>query len=196
MTVSQLLAGLESTEKRTKLAASKALRDLSRERPAAVYPHFERFARLLDDQNNVLKWNAILTLAHLAPVDADGRLEAILDRYLAPIDGPVMITSANTIKGAAMIAAARPNLAARIAAAIMRVEKARYATPECRNVAIGHALEALRSMRGAEARELAKRHLRNPRAATAKKAAGICKSNAKTKKKQVDDKRRSSVLHR
>jgi len=114
---------------------------------------------------------------------------SFLDRYLTPIDGPVMITAANTIKGAAMIAQAKPHLAPQIAAAILRVEKARYATPECRNVAIGHGLEALRGMGVAEARELAKRHLRNPRVATARKAAGIWK-------RRTDDKRRSSVLQR
>ena len=47
------------------------------------------------------------------------------------------------MRGAAEIAAAKPRLADRIAAAIVRVQRARYATPECRNIAIGHAIQAL-----------------------------------------------------
>jgi hypothetical protein len=79
------------------------------------------------------------------------------------------------IKGAVVIAAAKPYLAERIAKQLLRVEKARYATPECRNVAIGHALEALRKLmtllpdaRGV--RRFAARQVDNPRRATANKA--------------------------
>jgi hypothetical protein len=49
----------------------------------------------------------------------------MLDDYLAPIRGPVMITAANTIKGAVIIARAKPHLAAKIAGALMRVERAK-----------------------------------------------------------------------
>jgi hypothetical protein len=160
------------------LQASKQRRDLSQGAPEAVYPQFEELAAQLDNPNNVLKWNAILTLANLAPVDREGKLDGLLDRYLAPIAGPVMITAANTIKGAAIIAQSKPNLAQHIAAAIMCAEHGKYATPECRNVAIGHALQALSAMKatGREVRSFAARHLDNPRPATAKKAARLLTS--------------------
>jgi len=53
-----------------------------------------------------------------------------------------MITAANVIGGAARIAAAKPYLAERIVKALLKVEHAEYATAECRNVALGHALDA------------------------------------------------------
>ena len=40
----------------------------------------------------------------------------------------------------------RPEFADRIAAEILKVARARYATPECRNLAIGHAVLALEEM--------------------------------------------------
>jgi hypothetical protein len=175
--VKELLRDLESGEKPVKLAASKKLRDLCAQSPESLYPYFDIFAAQLDHENNVLRWNAILAIGHLAPADRGGKIDALLDRYLAPIRGPVMITAANTIKGAALIARAKPALSATVARAIMRAEKAAYATPECRNVAIGHALEALGKISGgAEVKRFAVRHLENPRPATAKKAARLLAS--------------------
>jgi hypothetical protein len=175
-----LLAGLTSREAGVKLAASKALRELSRHQPELVYPHFEVFAELLGHENTILKWNATLTLANLARVDRDGKLDRMLDVYLAPIDGPVMITAANVIKGAAVIAMAKPHLAERIAERMLRVEKARYATAECRNIAIGHALQALGELAGVlgdpgAIRRFASRQRGNPRPATARKAGTLAR---------------------
>lgn len=70
----------------------------SRREPERVYPHFDEIAGLLNHTNHALQWNAIRTLAHLAPVDCEGKLDGILDAYLAPIDGPVMITAANAAR--------------------------------------------------------------------------------------------------
>src|SRR6516164_851994 len=106
----KLLRDLESAEKPVRLAASKKLRDLSAEAPGELYPHCDIFAALLGSENNVLRWNAILTIANLAPADRDDRIDEMLDEYLAPIRGPVIITAANTIKGAAIIARAKPHL--------------------------------------------------------------------------------------
>lgn len=54
-----------------------------------------------------------------------------------------MSDAATAIRGAAVIASAKPYLADRIARQILKVESVSYATPECRNVAIGHAIQAL-----------------------------------------------------
>jgi hypothetical protein len=167
----ELFRQLESTIPRLRLAASKKLRDFAKQSPAALYPDFDRFAALLTHENTILRWNAILSVAYLACADRDGKIEPLLDRYLAPISGPVMITAANTIKGAALIARAQPALAATIATAIMKVEKAKYATAECRNIAIGHAITALQSIGPSSAAlRFAARHTDNPRPATARKA--------------------------
>jgi len=81
-----------------------------------------------------------LTSKTFAVVDADGRLEAALDKYLSPITGPRMIAAANAIQWASWIALANPQLADRIARAIVGVRTASYKTAECRNVAIEHAV--------------------------------------------------------
>ena len=177
----EVLAGVGAKRGEVRLAASKALRVLSERAPELLYPHFDFFVALLEQDNQILKWNATLTLANLARVDDEAKIEGVLDRYLGLIAGPDMITAANAIRGAAMIGVARPHLAARIVLQVMRVDGVQYATPECRNVAIGHALEALEQLADVlpdqrVARLFAARQLGNPRAATSAKARRFLKT--------------------
>ena len=51
--------------------------------------------------------------------------------------------AANAMRGAAALGRANAYLADEIAKSILAVEQAGYATRECRNVAIGHAIRAL-----------------------------------------------------
>jgi hypothetical protein len=92
-----------------------------------------------------------------------------------------MITAANVIQGGARIAHARPHLAERIAAEVLKVAKARYQTPECRNIAIGQAILALGSIlpllrNPAPAVHFIRKQARNTRPATRKKAEQFLKS--------------------
>jgi hypothetical protein len=87
----------------------------------------------------------------------------------------VLTTAANVIRGAGNIAAAKPQLADAIAREILKVEQAEYGTAECRNIAIGHAIQALdRCFDGIKRKEpvirFVERQAGNPRNATRKKA--------------------------
>jgi len=139
----ELFAGLRAEKPEIKYGCLKALRAMSEREPAVLYPEFGRFVDMLDSESTFLKWGAIIIIRNLAAVDSDNKIGRILDRYLAPISGPVMITAANTIGGAGKIARAKPRLADRIARALLRVEAANYQTPECRNVALGHVVKSL-----------------------------------------------------
>jgi hypothetical protein len=183
--IEEVLAGVGAKRAATKFGASKALRILSERVPELLYPHFDSFTALLGHDNHILKWNATLTLANLARVDRDSKIEAILDRYLDLIEGPNMITAANAMHGAAIIGAAKPSLVRHIVTRIMRVERAEYATPECRNIAIGHALRALEDLSvqlpdRRKVRLFAARQLGNRRAATSAKARKFLKTRPAT----------------
>jgi hypothetical protein len=147
-TIPALLEGLGGKRANIKYGSEKVLRLVSEKRPELIYPHFDRFVELLEGENNFLKWGSIMTIANLAAVDSEGRIEDIFDRYFAAITGPAMITAANIIGGAAKIARVKPALTERIISQILKVEKARYQlrgrlSPECNNVVCGHAVEAL-----------------------------------------------------
>lgn len=134
---------LETLDAERKFATAKALRLLSEQAPGMLYPHFDRFVALLGSENGFLRWDATRVLAALAVVDKHEKIEANLDQYLKPIRGPHLIGAAAAIAGAARIALAKPQLASQMSHAILRVERARYQTAECHNIAIGHAIEAL-----------------------------------------------------
>jgi hypothetical protein len=158
-----------------KLGAIKALRILSESAPDGVYRYFDFFASFLHNENSILRWNSMLLLGNLARVDGQRKLDRMIDEYLAPISGRLMIDAASTMRGAAAIAAAKPYLADRIASRILEVERATYQTPECRNVAIGHAINSLHRLFPIVAKQrdiqlFVSRQVDNSRAATRRKA--------------------------
>lgn len=172
----EIFKGLDADTARVKYGSLKVLRILSEKSPATLYPEIDRFFQLLDSENTILKWGAIIIIGNLAAVDSDGKIDGALDRYLKPIPGPVMITANNVIGGAGRIALAKPHLADRIARALLQVEIANYQTAECRNVSLGCAIDALgqafENLREPQPIiEFVKHQLRNSRNAVRKKAA-------------------------
>jgi hypothetical protein len=191
--LSEVLDGLNAEPAAIKFGCAKVLRLISVIQPELLYPHFDRFVRLLDHPNKIFQWEAILVLAELVRVDKANRFEAVFPRYFAPIAGPVMITAANTIGGAAQIARARPAWADRIAREILKVSRARYQTRECRNVAIGKAIEAfgeifdLLNETKPTVVNFVRRQVKNSRAATAKKAQVFLRKFAQSQPRESKD---------
>jgi hypothetical protein len=183
--VARLFEGLKAKSARVKYGCEKVLRRVSERSPQQVYPHFDALVELMDGDNSFLKWGAIGTIARLAPVDTDRRIEAIFGRYFAPLRGPVMVTAVSIIGGAAAIASAEPALADRIAKEILQVETACYQmhgapSPECRNVACGQAIDAFAVLfehvgDKKPIVEFVRRQLQSTRPAVQKKAAAFLK---------------------
>jgi hypothetical protein len=181
--LSEIFAGLSSDVATVKYGSVKILRIISESEPAVLYPKINFLFDLLDSGNQILKWGGIIIIANLAAVDSKRKIDKILKKYLAPISGPELITAGNVIGGAAKIGLAKPKLTDRIVDEILKVEKARYQTTDCRNVALGHAIEALaklfeQSKRRENILRLAKKQLKNPRNATRKKAEKFIKKLA------------------
>ncbi len=181
--IEYLLAAVSSRRAEDRFGAARSLRVLAAAAPDLLYPHYEFFVAQLGASNQILRWNAIRALALLTPADQNRKLDAVLERYLSPINGPDMIAAATVIEGAAVIALARPDLADRLARAILSVRRANYKTSECRNVAIGHAIAAFDrfyTLLGEKRRVLAfvRRQLDNTRPATRKKAAAFLKKHS------------------
>jgi hypothetical protein len=178
--LSEVFEGLGSDKARIKYGCVKVLRLISEKKPEILYPRMDFFSDLLDSDNNFLKWGAIHTIANLAAADSERRFEVIFDKYFAPIPGPELIPAGNVIGGAAKIALAKPELSDRIAKEILKVEKAKYQTAECRNVAIGHAIKSFDlffdQIKDKEpVIKLIKKQLKNTRNATRKKAEKFLK---------------------
>jgi hypothetical protein len=146
--IPRLVEALRSEKSSRKYAYEKALRFISEIRPELLYPYFDIFCDLLDNDNSFLKWGAIMTIANLTAVDTRKKFETVFPKYFAPISGPTMVTAANIIGSSVKIARAKPALIDSIAGEILKVEKARFQmngkpSPECRNIAILHAIISL-----------------------------------------------------
>ena len=151
--IAEVVEALTVEKRAVKFAYEKTLRLVSERRPELIYPYFEVFVGLLDSENSFLKWGAIMTIGNLAAVDSDNRFEVVFKKYYAPISGPTMVTAANIIGSSAKIALAKPELTRSITKEMLKVEKARYQrhgklSPECRNVALGHAVDSFEKFFG------------------------------------------------
>jgi hypothetical protein len=187
--IPKLVEALQVEKSSKKYAYEKVLRIISERRPQLVYPYFGIFCALLDNENNFLKWGAIMTVANLTVADVEKKFEAIFEKYYAPINGPTMVTAANIIGSSVIIARAKPALIDSIVLEILKVEKARFQlkgtpSPECRNVAIGHAIDSLDPLYDqvrdkAKIHQFVKRQLKNTRKQVVQKAEQFLRRHAK-----------------
>lgn len=185
--IEQLIEGISAPKGSVRFTYEKVLRMISEQRPELIYPYFDVFRKLSGCDNSFLKWGAILTIANLAAADSDNRIDAIFDEYYAPVSGPVMITAASIIGGSVKIVSAKPYLINKIVKEILKVEKTNYElhgelSPECRNVAIGHAIDAFdQFFEQIEDKEtilkFVKRQLNNTRKQVVKKAEKFLKKH-------------------
>jgi len=115
-------------------------------------------------------------------------VEKIFRKYYAPIGGTVMVTAANIIGNSEKIVRAKPELADAVTKEILKVEKSSYLnkgdpSPECRNVAIGQAIDAFDQFYDlvgpkTKVMNFVKRQLTNTRKQVAGKAERFIKKHA------------------
>lgn len=137
-----LFEGIATKRATVKYGSEKVLRAISEVKPEILYPYFDKFVEMMSSGNSVLKWGAIMIIANLTVVDYESKFDDIFDKYYQPVKGPILITASNIISSSPIIALEKPYLAEKITKEILVVEKAKYKTPECKNIAIGHAIDA------------------------------------------------------
>jgi hypothetical protein len=102
---------------------------------------------MLDSENNILKWGAIITLSNMASIDSENKFDKIFKKYFSPITGKTMITASNIIKYSWKITSAKPEMVQKITKEILKAEKTEYEnkgqlSPECNNIVCGHAIDS------------------------------------------------------
>ncbi len=180
--IPSVLEGLSASSARIRFGCSKILRLASEKKPEFLYPSIDFFVNMLDNENTFLRMDAARIIANLAMVDSQCKFERIFGKYFAPITGPALIPAANVIGSAARIVRAKPGLTGKIVEEILKVEKATYATEECRNIALGHAIQSLDTIfkqieDTAPVVTLIRKQLGNTRPATRKKAEVFMKKH-------------------
>ena len=183
------LADLSSDDPKVKYCCAKNLIAIAKEDPARLYPHIDTFVKLLDGQNNVLKWTAIIIIGKLARVDKEKKVDRLIGKLAGFLNAGKLITANNTTMALAGIAVAKPQYQKQITRELLKVENYDYDTMECRNIAIGKVIEAIGSYSGQlkdkkAVIEFALRQTKNTRNATKKKAEQFLKKQMRIEKCQ------------
>jgi len=137
-----VITGISSSSPTVRFKCAKILRLISEARPEVLYPYFDFFENLLNNENNIIKWNATDVIANLATVDSENKFNRIVTRYYGLLNEGSLITAAHVVENSGKIARAKPNLRGRIAAEILKVTEIPLPTAECRNIIAGKAITA------------------------------------------------------
>ena len=176
----QVLEGADSDNKRVKNASAKCLREISRINPKVLYPHFNFFVKLIEGDENILKWNAIDVLGNLTDVDTGKKFNTnILKKYFGLLRDKSMVTAANTFRILGKVALNKPKFRKKITAELMNVEELPFSV-ECKNILAGTAIEAFEMFIDEvdgkeEIIKFAKKHILNRRSGTRKKGKEVFK---------------------
>ena len=170
-----------------KFYCDKAIQKISETNPSLVYPYFHEISKLLDSENNFIKWGAIRTVSNLFAVDREKRFDRIYDKYFGLIDSDSMITASNVIGSAWKYVLAYPETEGDVTARLLKVAENTYIhkgepSSECRNIAIGHVIDCFDKyfeVSASQGRMLAfaESQRNNCRKSTARKAADFLKKH-------------------
>ena len=173
--VATLVEGLDSRNTAYRYRCYKIANLLCAQKPAVLYPYFEKFVRLLESHQNIPKWNAIDILANLTSADKDDKFSSIYSQFYRLLEEGSLITAGHVVESSAVIAMNRPQNEKEITATLLKVESIPLPTEECRNILRGKTIETFaRYARGSSQRaamlNFALQHIQNSRSGTAKKA--------------------------
>ena len=173
--------GTTSDQARVKFGTTKILRLISEQKPKVLYPYLDFFIKLLDSENQILKWNGMDIIANLLAVDSENKFDQISQRYFELIYDEVMITAGHVVDNSPKIVAAKPELRDEVINHLFKVETTERNT-ECRNILCGKAIQSFGYyFDGVEGRNrdkiiaFVKRQLNSTRPATKKKAEKFLK---------------------
>jgi hypothetical protein len=135
--LTEVLTGVGSTKASVRYRCSKVLMELSRDHPELLYPHMDFFINLLDSKYRILTWNALAVIAQLSRVDSQKKFDAIFAKYFSFLQSEYMVTVANVVGHAGIIAQAKPYLIPKITRELLKVgtlPTGEHLTAECKLV--------------------------------------------------------------
>lgn len=107
-------------------ASMKQLIDESR-KSNCVYPFFDKFIDMLEDENSYVRNRGIALISENARWDVDNKVDEMIDLYLMHINDCKPITARQCIKGLKAIILAKEDLIPDIKKALYQAKTERYA---------------------------------------------------------------------
>jgi len=182
----EIFNGISSSNPKLKFKSAKTLSIISKKNPQKLYSKIDFFIDLLDSENNIIKWNAIDVIANLTSVDIDRRFEGIFDKFYGLLQQGSLITAGHVVSNSGKIVNAKPSLESKVTTELLKVEKVRLPTEECRNILVGHTILSFdqyfdKIQNKDEVTSFVKRQLNNSRNATKIKAEKFLKKHTNSK---------------
>ena len=136
MTVRELISVIKDETGPIRMNKAKELMLLSEEEPEKLYDYFDSFVEFLSCENNIIKWNALITLANLTLIDKENKFDAILEIYFSHMYDNGMVTPTNIIKHAWKIIKSKPNIRDTIIDMILKIDSLDQSV-DCKNIMKG-----------------------------------------------------------
>ena len=174
-----LLENVSSDNAVIKYKSLKVLMYLSEQQSELLYPEWDFFVKLLDNENTFLRTIGANTIANLTKIDNKNKFEKIFDKYYSLLEDESMINAANIAGRSGIIAKSKPNLQNKITDKLLDIDKTHHSS-ECKNIIKGKAILSFGEYIGEfEDKEkiiqFVKKELKNTRSATRKKAEKLLK---------------------
>jgi hypothetical protein len=178
--IRDLIYAISSGDSTVRFKCAKVLRILSKANPKLLYPYFDFFSTLLDNQNNIIKWNTMDIIANIAEIDTEGKFEKIFKKYYGLLDEGSLITAGHVVDNSGKIANVKHNLREQITDHLISVERIDLPTEECRSILSGKVIQAFGQYinhikYNNDVIAFIERHLKSDRNATRKKAEKLLK---------------------
>lgn len=162
-----------------KYKSLKVLMYLGEQQPNILYPEWDFFVKLLDNENTFLRTIGSTVIANLTRVDTENKFENIFDKYYSLLEDESMINAANIAGYSGIIAKAKPHLQNKITDKLLDIDNTRHSS-ECKNIIKGKAILSFYEYIGevedkTKIIQFVKNELKNPRSATKKKAEKFLK---------------------
>lgn len=122
---SALVHSLFKKDNKKAYACLKQLLSAS-EKGSSVYPFFDTFTGMIDNDNSYVRTRGLLLIAANAKWDADNKIDEVIDKYLCHITDDKPITARQCIKALPSIAKHKPDLVVVIRTALTKANPGRY----------------------------------------------------------------------
>jgi len=179
---------LKSSDPKIKYGFAKELLNIGSENPQQLYKHLDFLLKLLDEQNNILKWTGIDLMGYLSSIDQGNKIDGCIQQLVKLLHSGHLITCNHATFALGLIAQNKPQFKLKIFKELLLVDQDVFDTNECKNIAIGKVLEVFKSlisdiMNNKEAIDFINRATENSRNATKKKAILLLNKISKIQQK-------------
>ena len=119
--ISELLAGIQSSQDPIRYNSFKVILLISEDNPEFLYPHWLLFEKMLDNDNSYFKDIAVQVIANLTKIDTENRFEKLFDKYFGELNSEKTMVAGHAAGNAGKIALAQPGLQSRISDKLINI---------------------------------------------------------------------------